>query len=67
MLSQRRDVDRVSDLGGELRVVLAAGVDASDINRALVVAGIGVRRLEPARVSLEERFLELTSAVGGAR
>ena len=67
VLSQRRDVDRVSDLGGELRVVLAPGVDAIDINRALVVAGIGVRRLEPARVSLEERFLELTSAVGEAR
>ena len=31
------------------------------------LAGIGVRRLEPARISLEERFLELTSSLGGER
>jgi ABC-2 type transport system ATP-binding protein len=65
LLSQRGDVERVTDRDGELRVVLAPGVDAVDLNRALVAAGIGVRRLEPTRVSLEERFLELTSSLGG--
>jgi ABC-2 type transport system ATP-binding protein len=65
LLAQRRDVESVSDHDDELRVVLAAGVDASEINRALVVAGIGVRSLGRSRISLEERFLELTSALGG--
>ncbi|HEY3765975.1 MAG TPA: ABC transporter ATP-binding protein [Gaiellales bacterium] len=51
---------------GDLRVVLADTADAAvaDINRRLVEAGIAVHRLEPARVSLEERFLEVTSRLG---
>ena len=32
-----------------------------EINRLLVAAGLAVRRLEPSRASLEERFLEITS------
>ena len=35
--------------------------DASAINRRLVEAGIDVHRLEPERISLERRFLEITS------
>jgi ABC-2 type transport system ATP-binding protein len=35
--------------------------DAAAINRQLVEAGIDVHRLEPERVSLEQRFLEITS------
>jgi ABC-2 type transport system ATP-binding protein len=35
--------------------------DAAAINRQLVEAGIDVHRLEPERVSLEKRFLEITS------
>jgi ABC-2 type transport system ATP-binding protein len=65
VLAQRRDVESAGELGGALRVVLAAGADPAEVNRALVIAGIGVRRLEPARISLEERFLELTSSLGG--
>ena len=34
---------------------------AAEINRTLVAGGVAVRRLEPSRVSLEERFLEITS------
>jgi len=34
---------------------------AAEINRTLVAAGLAVRRLEPSRASLEERFLEITS------
>ena len=67
LLSQRHDVEGVRASDGELRVSPAPGADAADLNRALVAAGIGVRRLEPARVSLEERFLELTSSLGGER
>jgi ABC-2 type transport system ATP-binding protein len=51
---------------GGVRVVLGDGSDAAiaDINRRLVEAGIAVHRLEPARISLEERFLEVTSRLG---
>jgi ABC-2 type transport system ATP-binding protein len=65
ILAERRDVASVGDRGGALHVVLAPGADAADVNRALVLAGIAVRSLEPARSSLEERFLELTSPFGG--
>jgi ABC-2 type transport system ATP-binding protein len=35
--------------------------DAAAINRRLVEAGIDVHRLEPERITLERRFLEITS------
>jgi ABC-2 type transport system ATP-binding protein len=47
-----------------LRVALPADDAArlgAEINRTLVAAGLAVRRLEPSRASLEERFLEITS------
>jgi ABC-2 type transport system ATP-binding protein len=45
-----------------LRVVLAGDLEsASQVNAALVRAGVGVMRLEPVRHSLEERFLEVTA------
>jgi hypothetical protein len=39
---------------------------AADINRFLVEAGLTVYRIEPARASLEGRFLEITSRLGVA-
>ncbi|HEX6493801.1 MAG TPA: ABC transporter ATP-binding protein [Candidatus Dormibacteraeota bacterium] len=57
-------VARSSD--GTLRVSLTSGASAADVNRALVERGIAVHRLEPSRLSLEERFLELTSRLGAA-
>ncbi len=47
-----------------VRVTLAASSDASVVVRTLVLAGIGVDRVEPARHSLEDRFLSLTSSLG---
>jgi ABC-2 type transport system ATP-binding protein len=47
-----------------LRPDTEAHASAGDINRLLVEAGITVYRLEPARASLEERFLEITSRLG---
>jgi ABC-2 type transport system ATP-binding protein len=47
-----------------LRIALPAddpAALAAEINRTLVAAGLAVRRLEPSRASLEERFLEITS------
>jgi ABC-2 type transport system ATP-binding protein len=45
---------------GALRVSLD-GTTAAAINRRLVEAGFDVNRLEPERISLERRFLEITS------
>jgi ABC-2 type transport system ATP-binding protein len=45
---------------------IAAEQAAAELNRALVQAGVAVCRLEPARASLEERFLEITSRLGVA-
>jgi len=48
-----------------LRVRLGPDVEAEpaadDIGRRLVLAGLAIRRFEPARASLEQRFLEITS------
>ena len=61
-------VAAVSTADEGIRITLTEGVDAgeaaADINRRLVGAGVAVRRLEPSRVSLEERFLEITSRLG---
>jgi ABC-2 type transport system ATP-binding protein len=45
---------------GGVRVPLD-GTTAAAINRRLVEAGLDVNRLEPERISLERRFLEITS------
>jgi ABC-2 type transport system ATP-binding protein len=51
---------------GGLRLVLRAGPEsAAEINTRLVYAGVGVLRVEPVRVSLEQRFLEITSTLDG--
>jgi hypothetical protein len=49
-----------------LRVRSADPATAAAINRLLVEAGIDVHRLEPERVTLERRFLEITSRLGAA-
>jgi ABC-2 type transport system ATP-binding protein len=51
--------------GNALRIKLTGGRSVSEINRALVEAGIAVSRLEPARATLEEKFLEITSRLEG--
>jgi ABC-2 type transport system ATP-binding protein len=54
------------EIAGGLRLVLSDSSNAAvaDITRRLVDAGVGVYRVEPARVTLEERFLEVTSRLG---
>jgi len=57
-------------VGGEvlddaLRVPLN-GLTAAAINRRLVEAGLDVNRLEPERITLERRFLEITSRLENA-
>ena len=48
-----------------IRVTLGGIDGAASINARLVTAGVSVSRLEPVRESLEQRFLEMTSRVGG--
>jgi ABC-2 type transport system ATP-binding protein len=57
-----RDNGRTDGTGGD-----AGGSEraASIINARLVHAGISVFRIEPVHESLEQRFLEMTSRVGG--
>ncbi len=66
VLLEHPAVRESGEVAGGLRLVLAAGdtVTIADINRRLVEAGVGVHRIEPARVTLEERFLEVTSRLG---
>jgi ABC-2 type transport system ATP-binding protein len=68
VLLEHPAVRESGEVAGGLRLVLAAGdpVTIADINRRLVEAGVGVHRIEPARVTLEERFLEVTSRLGAA-
>jgi ABC-2 type transport system ATP-binding protein len=47
-----------------LRLTLADGLSPADVNRGLVAAGIAVSRLEPARATLEDTFLSITSRLG---
>jgi ABC-2 type transport system ATP-binding protein len=47
-----------------LRLTLGDGLVPAEINRALVSAGVAVSRLEPARATLEETFLSITSRLG---
>jgi ABC-2 type transport system ATP-binding protein len=46
---------------GALRMSLLARDQAGEINSRLVAAGLVVTRFEPARRSLEDRFLEITT------
>ena len=49
-----------------LRVRVDGSTTAASINRRLVEAGLDVHRLEPERVSLERRFLDITSRLEAA-
>jgi len=63
ILSDHRAVESAAAGSTGIRVTLHAesGAAVDDISRRLVHAGLAIRRFEPARVSLEQRFLEITS------
>jgi ABC-2 type transport system ATP-binding protein len=63
ILSEHRGVESAAAESTGIRVTLQTNsVEAQDdISRRLVLAGLAIRRFEPARVSLEQRFLEITS------
>jgi ABC-2 type transport system ATP-binding protein len=70
LLAAHRGVASVADADDGLRVRLAPSGDAvaavAALNRSLVEARISVYRLEPEHVSLERRFLEITSRLEAA-
>ena len=61
LLASDPTVRRLRNEHGTLRMSLAAREHAGELNSRLVGAGLVVTRLEPARRSLEERFLEMTT------
>ncbi len=58
----------IEEIAGGLRVLLKPDASleqtAAELNKQLVKAGVAVHRLEPSRVSLEHRFLEITRRFG---
>ena len=60
ILSAHRGVELAMREALGIRVTLREDA-GDDLSRRLVHAGLAIRRFEPARVSLEQRFLEITS------
>jgi ABC-2 type transport system ATP-binding protein len=65
LLAENRAVSSAVAEADGIRVSLRTDVEtqpaADEIGRRLVLAGLAIRRFEPARASLEQRFLEITS------
>jgi ABC-2 type transport system ATP-binding protein len=65
ILAEHRAIQSMATENGSFRITLHADVKAEaaagDISRRLVLGGTAIRRFEPSRVSLEQRFLEITS------
>jgi ABC-2 type transport system ATP-binding protein len=66
LLSTHPAVTRVTPDGPAVQAVLADLAVVPELNRLLVGAGQEVLRLEPARASLEDRFLEITTRLENA-
>jgi ABC-2 type transport system ATP-binding protein len=65
ILGEHRAIQSVAPENGHVRITLHPDVEADtaagDISRRLVLGGAAIYRFEPSRVSLEQRFLEITS------
>ena len=71
VLSEGRLAESVDVAGDGVRVVLAPDswepeAVAAEIARRIVGAGLELYRLEIARASLEQRFMEITTRLGEA-
>ena len=70
ILAEHRAVASASPGPGGIRVRLQTDVEAvavtDDIGRRIILGGLAIRRFEPARMSLERRFLEITSRLAEA-
>jgi ABC-2 type transport system ATP-binding protein len=54
-------VSQIEEEAAGLRLTLPEGMTSAAVNAALVGAGLAVSRLEPARATLEQTFLAITS------
>jgi ABC-2 type transport system ATP-binding protein len=65
LIGESRAVASAVPEAAGIRVSLRPDVEAQpaadELGRRLVLAGLAIRRFEPARASLEQRFLEITS------
>jgi ABC-2 type transport system ATP-binding protein len=61
LLGAEARVTRVADEDHGLRLTLSGDLAPAAVNRMLVEAGLAVSRLEPARTTLEDTFLAVTS------
>ena len=70
LLNENRAVASAVAEANGIRVRLRPDVEAEpaadDLGRRLVLAGLAIRRFEPARASLEQRFLDITSRLDEA-
>ena len=64
LLSAEAGVQHIESEGAALRLTLADGLVPARVNALLVSAGLAVSRLEPARATLEDAFLSVTSRLG---
>jgi ABC-2 type transport system ATP-binding protein len=60
-------VVRVDPRPSGVRVRVADPSAVSLVNARLIAAGVAVSGVSPVRISLEERFLEMTTRIGGPR
>jgi ABC-2 type transport system ATP-binding protein len=67
LLSSEPTVLQVTSRPGGVQVAVTDSGSMSGINARLVGAGIAVSAVSPVRISLEDRFLEMTTRVGGRR
>jgi ABC-2 type transport system ATP-binding protein len=70
LLGETRAVASAVAEANGIRVRLRSDVEAEpaadDLGRRLVLAGLAIRRFEPERASLEQRFLDITSRLEAA-
>ena len=64
LLKTQAGVAKIEPEGAALRLTLEDGLVPARINALLVGAGLAVSRLEPARATLEDAFLSVTSRLG---
>jgi ABC-2 type transport system ATP-binding protein len=64
LLAAQAGVTKIEPEGAALRLTLADGLVPARVNALLVGAGLAVSRLEPARATLEDAFLSVTSRLG---
>jgi len=64
LLANHPSVTTVQPTSGGVRVTFATAQGVSLVNARLIEAGVAVSRFSPVRVTLEDRFHQMTSRVG---